>query len=474
MKLFKRVKENFPKDWPTRILLLVLILLAVVGTVFASRYVRKAVAQTTAFSLPGDPVVETTDESITGDPENIEATQSQSNRRPRADLPDPDPWDGSSRVNVLVMGLDLRDTEVGDTAPRSDTMILLSMDPLNNTAAAIAIPRDLWVSIPGFLDYQKINTAFRFGELYNIPGGGPALASQTVEQLLGVPIDFYVQIDFQAFVDFIDDIHGLRFTFTEPYKLDPRGEGNTEFIEPGEYVLDGELALAYARDRKSAGDDFDRSSRQMEVILKIRDRILELNQLPVLVANAPSIYSDLSTGIRTNMGLDQMIQFAWKAREIPVENIQMVVIGPEYITIEKSPDGLDILRPIHDKIRLLRDEVLGTGGVIGPVTTGNLADLVAQENARISVLNGTYQADLGTRTAAWLRDQGFNVVEEGNAQYTIYSSVTLQGSVPYSLKFLVDSFSLTAGRITNTYTPNASTDIILILGDDWAANNPMP
>jgi LCP family protein required for cell wall assembly len=324
------------------------------------------------------------------------------------------------------------------------------------------------------VDFYKINTAFRFGELYNLPGGGPALASQTVEQLLGVPIDFYVQIDFQAFVDFINDIHGLRFTFTEPYKLDPRGEGNTEFIEPGDYVLDGELVLAYARDRKSSGDDFDRSSRQMEVILKIRDRVLELNQLPVLVANAPDIYTDLSTGIRTNMSLNQMIQLAWKAREIPAENIDTVVIGPEYVTIEKSPDGLDILKPIPDKIRLLRDEVLGTGGVIGPVTTGDLTDLVAQENARISVLNGTYQADLGTRTASWLREQGFDVVEEGNAQYTTYSSVTLQGSTPYGLKFIVDAFGLTAGRITHTYTPGATLDIILILGDDWAANNPLP
>ncbi len=473
MKLFKNIKENFPKDWFTRIFLLVLVLLALVGTVFTGRYVRKAIAQTTAFTLPGDPVVAEPDENSDSiDPESDPETEST--RRPRADLPDPDPWDGTSRVNLLMMGLDLRDTENQDSAPRSDTMILLSMDPLNNTASAIAIPRDLWVSIPGFVDFYKINTAYRFGELYNLPGGGPALASQTVEQVLGVPIDFYIQIDFQAFVDFIEHIHGLRFTFTEPYKLDPRGEGNTEFIEPGEYVLDGELVLAYARDRKSEGDDFDRSSRQMEVILKIRDRILELNQLPILVANAPAIYSDLSTGIRTNMSLDQMIQFAWKAREIPAENIKMVVIGPQYVTIEKSPDGLDILRPIPDKIRLLRDEVLGTGGVIGPVTTGELTDLVAQENARISVLNGTYQADLGTRTASWLREQGFDVVEEGNAQYTTYSSVTLQGSTAYSLKFITESFGLTAGRITHTYSPGATLDIILILGDDWAVNNPMP
>ncbi len=64
---------------------------------------------------------------------------------PVINLPDPDPWDGTSRINILIMGLDLRDTEGDDAAPRSDTMILLTMDPLNNTAAAIAIPRDMWV-----------------------------------------------------------------------------------------------------------------------------------------------------------------------------------------------------------------------------------------------------------------------------------------------------------------------------------------
>jgi polyisoprenyl-teichoic acid--peptidoglycan teichoic acid transferase len=117
-------------------------------------------------------------------------------------------------------------------------------------------------------------------------------------------------------------------------------------LEPGTYVLDGEYALALVRDRKSEGDDFDRSSRQMEVIMLIRQRILEFDQLPNLVLNAPLIYEDLSTGIRTNMSLNQLIQLAWKAREIPRENIQMRVIGSEYVTLEKSPDGLDILRPI--------------------------------------------------------------------------------------------------------------------------------
>lgn len=471
MNFVKKLKKNFPKDWPTRVILALMILLSLVGAFFISKTVSGYVARTTAFSLPGDPVLPEQNQDNGTDPEeNPDPSETQI---PQAELPDPDPWDGTSRVNVLLLGLDLRDTEEFDEAPRSDTMILLSMDPLNNTAAAIAIPRDLWVPIPGF-SYQKINVAYRFGELYDVPGGGPALAVKTVESLLGVPIDFYAQVDFQAFVDFINHIEGLRFTFEEPITLDRRGKWNTVTLDPGTYALDGEYVLAYARDRHLEGDDFDRSSRQMEVILKIRERILEFNMLPTLVRNSPAIYNDLSTGVRTNMSLNQVIQLAWKAMEIPRDEIQMVVIGPEHVTLEKSPDGLDILRPIPDKIRLLRDQVLNSGGVLGPVGDDDLLDLVREEAAHVTLLNGSYENDLAERTAAWMQDQGVNVLGTGFANPTSVSIVTIQGPTPYALKWITETFGMTSGQIKHDFLPGEDTDIILILGDDWANNNPMP
>jgi len=470
MKIFNQMRKSFPKGWLSRMILGFMVILALVGAVFGYRLARRLVAGTTAFTLPGDPVVATEESEAQDEESDLDVEETA---EPEIELPDPDPWDGTSRVNLLVMGLDLRDVEGQDKAPRSDTMILLSMDPLNNSAAAIAIPRDMWVPIPGF-DHNKINTAFRFGELYNIPGGGPELASQTVEAFLGVPVHFYVQIDFQAFVDFINHIEGIKVTFDEPYTIDRRGKWNTVTLEPGTYALSGEYALAYARDRKSEGDDFDRSDRQLEVIMLIRQRILEFDMLPTLVYKAPAIYEDLSTGIRTNMSLNQLIQLAWKAREIPRENIEMVVIGPEHITLAKSPDGLDILRPIPDRIRLLRDEVLSSGGVLGPIGEADLSARVSEEAPSVMLLNASYQPDLGERTADWLRQQGFQVVGTGSTQATTVSTVDLQGPTPYGLRFLVDAFGMTPGHIDHEYTPDAEMDLVLTLGDDWANNNPMP
>ncbi|MCF6278130.1 MAG: LCP family protein [Anaerolineales bacterium] len=130
---------------------------------------------------------------------------------PASDLPEA--WDGASRVTILFLGLDQRDTDAEVDAPRSDTMILFTMDPVSKTAGMLSIPRDMWVNIPGGFDYGKINTAYALGEAYKLPGGGPALAVQTVEKFLGVPIQYYAQVDFHAFEESIDDEFKINLSF---------------------------------------------------------------------------------------------------------------------------------------------------------------------------------------------------------------------------------------------------------------------
>ena len=464
-KFFKKLVSNFPKDWPTRIILILLLGLSLVGAFYGYRLTRNLVSTNQTFSLPGDPVVaeKPSEDDADSTPEPTAL--------PEAALPTPEPWDGVSRVTILVMGLDYRDWEAGET-PHSDTMILFTMDPLNKTAAIVSIPRDLWVGVPGF-DYEKINTAYYLGELNNLPGGGAALAAKTVEEFLGIPIDYYAQIDFSAFVKFIDDIQGVKLDLKEPITLDRLGKWNTVTLPAGIITLPGDYALAYVRNRYTEGGDFDRAARQQEVIMAIRDRILEFDMLPNLVANAPQIYEDLSSGINTNMSLNQVIKLAWSAMDIERDNIQQVIISNQYVTFGKSPKGLDILVPIPDKIRLLRDEVFDTGGAVGPVAEGDLLTLVAEEGARVSVRNGSYLGGLAETTGEWMKAQGINVVEETNADYVVYSSITIYNATPYALRWLSETVDVNASRITYAYDSNAAVDLVVVLGDDWANSNPM-
>jgi LCP family protein required for cell wall assembly len=115
------------------------------------------------------------------------------------------------------------------------------------------------------------------GEGSKLPGGGPALAAKTVEALLGVPIHYYAQIDFSAFITFIDAIGGIKIEVTEPIKIDMlgdspiitnkkqgkqnKGDRTVKVIKPGKYNFSGEMALAYARQRYTQGGDFDRAQR---------------------------------------------------------------------------------------------------------------------------------------------------------------------------------------------------------------------
>ena len=117
----------------------------------------------------------------------------------------------------------------------------------------LSIPRDMWVNIPGF-GYSRINTAWTIGEVTKLPGGGPRLAMETVSQFIGVPVHYYVQVDFGTFVSFINMIGGIDIYVEERMVLDPAGPGQDHFVlTPGDVRhMNGKRALAYARCRPRA------------------------------------------------------------------------------------------------------------------------------------------------------------------------------------------------------------------------------
>ena len=278
---------------------------------------------------------------------------------------------------------------------------------------------------------------------------------------------------------FIDEIHGIKITVPEEIYVDIYDDDKGKIkIDPGVQTLPAEYALAYARARNTEGADFDRAQRQQQVIMAIRNRILELGTITELISKAPELYNEFSSGINTNFNLEEVIQLGWMAQQIPSENIYQGVIGEKQVNFGKSPDGLDVLKPLPDQIRLLRDEIFAPAGSISPYVDSN-ADhqtLMVDEKARITILNGTFTTGLAGSTSEYFQSLGANVIgtnDAGDKPYA-YTSIFDHTGNPYTIQYLVELMNISKFRVFNRYSPDSEVDVTVIVGNDWAGNNPMP
>jgi polyisoprenyl-teichoic acid--peptidoglycan teichoic acid transferase len=398
---------------------------------------------------------------------------------PASDLPPA--WDGASRINILIIGLDYRDWEEGLGAPRSDTMILLTIDPLTKTAGMLSIPRDMWVNIPGF-GYSRINTAYSSGEGNKLPGGGPELARKTVEQFIGVPIQYYAQIDFFTFVEFIDLIGGIEVYNDEELRLDPVGEGKDKIKLTccGMRHMNGEKALAYVRYRKGDEGDVGRAKRQQKAILAIRDKVLSPENFPVLLGKARQFYEEFSAGIKTNMPFDTALQLGVLAKDIPIEGIEQGVIDYSMVALDSTilgGENASILKPLPDKVRVLRDEIFTSGGPLSPLAAQNDPNaLMRADAARVRLLNGSFTPALEVSTGNYLIGQGMAVTEAGPADQAYDRTIIILFSGKlYTLKYLQALMGISSStQILIRPDPTSSVDVEVRLGNDWANSNPIP
>ena len=392
---------------------------------------------------------------------------------PEVELPT---WDGASRVNILFIGLDYRDYIANEGPPRSDSMILFTIDPQSKTAGMVSIPRDMWVNIPGY-GYSRIDTAYSTGEGNKVPGGGPGLAMRTVEGLLGVPIQYYGQIDFHAFEEAIDAMGGLYLCVPEKIRIDPIGNKRPENLKPGCQNLFGYQVLAYARNRHTANGDIDRANRQQQVVMALRDQIFNPANFTSMIAKAPDVYAEASAGLRTNLTFDDLMKLGMLLRQIPTGNIKNKVIDYSMGVLDNVTLGgqnASILKPIPDKIRVLRDEVFTEGGAISPMASGDPTVLMQQDAARVRILNGSIQPDLAQRTGNYLLGQGMQVTEVGTAQSGIQNTViVVYGPKLYTLKYLAATFGITSSsQIIFSTEPATTADIEVRLGNDWLSRLP--
>lgn len=233
-----------------------------------------------------------------------------------------DPVD--DHVSILIIGIDESEERPKEQYYRSDTLMLATFNKDLGTIKLLSIPRDSRVFIPEVGYESKINHAHYWG--------GPRAAMETVENFLNVPVDYYVSLNFKAFIDVVDAIGGIEFDV--PYdisEVNTKGQRNKIKISKGYQLLDGEKALALARTRKY-DSDIERGKRQQEIIKTIAKKITSTSSIFKL----DDLMSAVGDNMKTNLTFKDMTAFFSHAME---KNINIEAINLDGVN-EKLEDGL--------------------------------------------------------------------------------------------------------------------------------------
>jgi LCP family protein required for cell wall assembly len=248
----------------------------------------------------------------------------------------------TDQVNILLLGSDQRPYEGGF---RTDTILLLSLNPNMGTASLVSFPRDLYLYLPGWSD-QRINTAMSFG--------GIGLLNQTLSYNFGVKVDRYVLVNFWAFVQVIDSLGGIDVQVARALRDHRDGYGNYS-VPAGLVHMDGDTALWYVRSRYTSSD-FDRGRRQQEVLQAIFLRMLSLNALE----RAPELYNIYINNVTTDITLTDITPLLPLAGILKdVSKVQRYYIGPAQVIPWTTPSGSQVLLPRTDAIIALLRQALG-------------------------------------------------------------------------------------------------------------------
>ncbi len=222
------------------------------------------------------------------------------------------------KSTIMLMGVDEREDDVG----RSDTLMIATIDPKQDQAALLSIPRDTRVKIKGN-GFDKINAAYAYG--------GHRLTQNTVENFLGVPIDHYVIINIHAFQRIIDAIGGIDIDVEKRmYYEDPWDDDGGLLIDlrPGMQHMDGKTAVTYVRYRDEEGD-IGRVARQQKFMKALMDKMTS----PSIIPQLPAIISEISKSVKTDLSIREMIEFAGTLRQAQKNGLKtdMVPGKPLYI-----------------------------------------------------------------------------------------------------------------------------------------------
>ena len=265
------------------------------------------------------------------------------------------PLNRSDRLTLLVMGLDRRSGE--SILTRTDTMLLVSFHPSKQTASVLSIPRDLYLEVPNY-GKQRINTAFVLGAQDGGEAGGAALAMQTIEQNLGVFVDHYALLDFDAVIKMIDAVGGVPIrvfsTIDDPLYPDSNYGYDPLYLEPGSYNMDGELALKYMRTRH--GDtDFGRAQRQQQVMLAFRDQLFN-QDIASSLSTIVTIQREIQGGMFTDLTPNDILTLADATRSEAAYRVRTEVLDERYVSYFTTEQGASVLQlKIEEAVPLLNE-----------------------------------------------------------------------------------------------------------------------
>jgi len=369
--------------------------------------------------------------------------------------------EGDRRINILLLGIGGGEH---DGPNLTDTMIVVSIDPKNGEVAMLSVPRDLYIKTDEF-DSKKINSIYYLGKsYYDSEEKGLELIKETVSDFLGIPIHYFVLADFDGFVEIIDMLGGVDIeveeSINDPYYPD---EDMMEYegfeIEKGFYTMNGETTLKYARSRKTTSD-FDRAKRQQDIIVAVRDKVMEKENF-LNIRKIAQIINTLSDNIKMDLQISEIEELTKIIRNIDKNKISMKVIDDDVggLVYADRIDEMYVLLPndktlkeVHDFVRQYFKD-----------------PFIVSEDARIVVKNGTKQNGLANNLANELTSFGYNVIETSNAEDRDYSQTFIYdysgGKKKFTVNFLGEK--LNDAPIIELNSENEGCDIEIIVGDDY-------
>jgi LCP family protein required for cell wall assembly len=351
-------------------------------------------------------------------------------------------WSGNERLNVLLLGIDTREND--PSTRNTDTILVVSLDPLNKTAAMLSIPRDVYINKPG--TYQgKINGAFSFG--------GPDLVRKLVDDLLGIRIHSYALVNFDGFYKTVDGVGGIVVDAKRPIRDEsyPTADYGVERINilVGPQLMHGDVALEYARSRHDT-NDYSRARRQQEVIGALRTRIGQ----PQVLRTLPSLIDAIGSTIETDFDPASVLPLARTGTGIDSADIKSDVLYPcggDYPHCELKYDGQDGFYLLPDGARV-RD--LAASLFYDPK--------VRQEGARVEIQNSGARAGLARDVADRLSARAYGVSDVTNGASAKSAIVLHNGAKRYTAEQLKAALGLPIET-----SDGGGPDIVVRIGSDF-------